>query len=471
MALRTVVVVSLGALTLLASDARAADPERTLFGRPVGPMPNPTPEELEQRRRAFEAHLEAEGLVLEDDVLVPKDRLEAEIEPLYDHDGEWHDPPHYATIFLNFFGGVLSSGTNAAEGEAGCIGAVDVDYPPFEKTEAEAMAIIQVFEAAMAPYAVRIAFQEAPPKHLPYSQVMIGGSPNDIGVQGGALGVSCSSDCGDNWWRDTTFAFSAQSNNATTLGNTALQEAAHAFGLDHIDGAQNIMYPFAGSGTKVWSNSCTPFNDATGGISCTYIHRVFCPDGTSQNDDAELLAFFGPDAPDVNPPEVVITSPEDGLQVEPGTPVMVAADVSDDHEGYGWRLVVDPDEGDPQIVNAYQFQREWKADLPQGAYTIRVEAIDHDRNEGRDEIRLFVGVEPVDPPPEKEGTGTESGGTGDGSGSGSSGTGTAEQTGDDGGTGRGCGCSSGWTGWGSFGLWGLVVVPLARRRRKAHVAG
>src|SRR5690606_5250595 len=140
----------------------------------------------------------------------------------------------------------------------------------------------------MAPFGVRIAYKEAPPKHLPYSMVMMGGKPQVIGLPSGILGVACNLDCGDTWWRDTTFAFTEVAGDVQVLGTTALQEAAHAWGLDHIDGQQNIMYPYATSGKKVWADGCVDYNDATGAIGCEYVHDEFCgEDGGAQNDVAE----------------------------------------------------------------------------------------------------------------------------------------------------------------------------------------
>jgi len=266
-----------------------------------------------------------------------------------------------------------------------------VDYPGFKGGEQTALAIIQVFKDAAKPFGLRIVFDEAPPKHLPYSQVMMGGKPQIIGLPNGVLGVACNLDCGDGWWRDTTFAFTEESNNVGILGTTALQEAAHAWGLDHIDGSNNIMYPYATPGDKVWADTCTPYNDATGGIGCQYVHEKFCPEG-SQNDVAELTAYFGPDSPDTVPPTVTMFSPTDGQQYKSGDTVHIEVEVSDDYEGFGWRLMV-PELGQEQPV--YNNQKVW--DLPgppKGVYTIRVEALDHDRNVGFAEAKIYVDTVP-----------------------------------------------------------------------------
>jgi len=450
-----------------------AHAERELFGRPVRDVPQPTAEDYARRKAALQEHLDANGLVLDGDKIVPRLDLRAEGDP---QGGAmpWEDPPHYSTIFLNFFGGMLTSGTNAGAMQSGCVGAEPIMYPAFSGNEAFALTVIQVFENAMAPYAVRIAYEEAPPSHLPYSMVMMGGSPQDIGLGAGILGVSCSSDCGDQWWRDTTFAFTEESSSSLTLGNTALQEAAHAFGLDHIDGSEHIMYPFADSGAKIWADGCTPYNDATGGISCTYVHDAFCgADAGMQSDHAELLAFFGPNEPDISPPTVTITEPADGMEYDGPTGVTIAADVADDHEGFGWRLVVIRDGGDPVIDDAIDFATSWNLDLPEGVYTIRVEAIDHDRNTGEDEITIYVGEEaPMDTGVDSSGSAGDSGsGTGaiDGTGGDTDGDEDDEDSGgpmqDDGPSDRGCSCDAGSSPLHAFGWLAALALAWPRRRR------
>lgn len=463
--------VSLVVVALAALASPAVHAER-IFGREVTPRAPLDADEIAARRAALQEHLETQDLVQDGDVIRPRvPQVPAQLrDRVRDTAAPWDEPPHYATIYLNFFGGTLGSGTNAAEMQAGCVGPVDIDYPAFAGTNSSAMSMVQVFQSAMEPYAVRIAYESPPPAHLPYSMVMMGGDPTDIGMDPGILGVSCSSDCGDVWWRDTTFAFTEASSSALTLGNTALQEAAHAFGLDHIDGSEHIMYPFASGGQKIWSSACTPYNDATGGISCTYVHDAFCGDDSGmQNDDAELLAFFGPNAPDVTAPEVTITEPADGSELPAGADVAVAAEVTDDHEGAGWRLVVTPEGADPLISNAYQFETSWQlADLPQGTYVIRVEAIDHDRNEGADEVTIYVGTDaPADSTASGGGSASSSGGSSGESGddpTGDDGTGGGTpQTGDDEG---GCACTVRTTARDVAPLALLGTVLLVGRRRR-----
>jgi hypothetical protein len=428
---------------------------------------SPSADELAARRRGFEENLRARGLVRAGDRVLPRVRARSlAIPDPAAHGVGWTEPPHHATIYLNFDGGTLRGGTVAAELESPCVGAAELEYPAFAGDDAARMAMVQVFENAMAPYAVRIAHEEPPPAHLPYSMVMMGGSSTDLGMEPGILGVSCSSDCGDVWWRDTTFAFTESSSSATLLGNTALQEAAHAFGLDHIDGPEHIMYPLATSGTKSWATECTRNNDSTGGIGCGYVHDVFCgEDSQMQNDHAELLAYFGPDEPDVVAPSVTVLSPPDGTRLPAGGSITIEADVTDDREGFGWRLVLREDAGLEQIDNAYERQTSWYlAGLPDGTYTVRIEAIDHDRNEASDEIRIVVGTGIGTPPPMPEDDtssgSSDSSSSGDASGDGTGGVAAA------GGGGDGCACGITAPSAGPLGLLACACCWLGRRRRR-----
>ena len=385
----------------------APEQPRTLFGREVHDVPEMTPEEIEARRESFHEVLERQGLVLKDNQVLPKAVADGDkyFPPGISEAGEWDQPPHRSTIFLNFFGGPLSFGNNASQGESPCVMG-KVDYPAYKGSEQTALAIIQIFQDAAAPFGLRIAYEDPPPKHLPYSQVMMGGHSSTIGLGNGVLGVSCNLDCGDAWLRDTTFAFTEESNNVGVLGTTALQEAAHSFGLDHIAGQNNIMYPFATLGKKVWADTCTPYDDSTGGIGCTVVHKKFCPadadnpDGR-QNDVAELTAYFGVNTPDVEPPTVKMLSPVDGQQYTKGENVHIEVEVNDDHLGFGWHLMV-PELKQEQPV--YNGQTVWDFPAPgKGVYTIQVEALDHDHNTGIAQAKIYVDIVP----------GEETGSTGD----------------------------------------------------------
>ncbi len=461
-------------MALLTAGSAAAfegdDAPRTLFGKPVKEVAPLDEAEVARRAEAFEQMLDDRGLVRIGDQVLPESPDGGFAQPT-DPVAVWTEPPHRSTIFLNFFGDTLQPGNNADLNQSPCLGG-ELEYPGFGGTQQQALALIQVFETQMAPYGVRIAYEERPPGHLPYAMVMMGGTPGLLGLPGGVLGVSCSPDCGDAWWRDLTFAFTASPNvgndDAEELGTIALHEAAHAFGLGHIDGNTNVMFPFV-TANSTWADSCTPYNTATGGVNCQFVHDEFCGDqALMQDTNAELLAYFGTNSVDMEPPVVEILSPEDGVELEVGASVMVEASVSDNHEGFGWKLVL-PEAGQEAI--AYEGETQWPlGNLPEGVYTIRVEAIDHERNEAFDEVTIYVGVEaPVasDSTGSQPPGGTAGDSTGDsltGDGSEESGTNAIDDTAGD----EGCGCRTS-RGSGPASIpWMVMLLGLgALRRRRA----
>ena len=410
--------IPVSAVLLFAPAVRAEAPDEpgVLFGQRVSEAPAMTSEEIEARAAGFRALLEAQGQVLVGNQVLPKSALDPTLTDAPQPSAAWDKPAHRATTFLNFFGSPLSNGGNASEGQSPCVQG-KIMYPGFKGGEQAALAIIQIFKDAAKPFGMRIVYDAVPPKHLPYSQVMMGGHPAIIGLPKGVLGVSCNLDCGDSWWRDTTFAFTEESNNVGILGTTALQEAAHAWGLDHIDGSSNIMYPYATPGAKVWAEECTIYNDATGGIGCKSTHERFCEKGT-QSDIKELTAYFGPDSPDTVPPTVVMMSPTDGQMFKDGDKVHIEVEVSDDYEGFGWRLMI-PELG--QEMPVYNGQKVWDLSVPpKGVYTIRVEAIDPDRNIGFAEAKIFVDMTPGEETGGDESSGGEAGSSSEGPGGDSS---------------------------------------------------
>lgn len=397
-------------------DAAADGPDDLLFGQPVAETVELSEEQIKERREGLEAMFKEKGWEQHGDVIGPAE-LFADEDPEAVRAADWNYPPHRGTIFLNFFGGEMTNGTNAALMESACIMG-NVKYPGFASGEAKALAIIETFVSKLEPYGIRVAYEKAPPPELPYQMVMMGGRPSDVGFGGGTLGVSCSSDCGDRWWRDTTLAFTASSSQVSVIATTALQEAAHAFGLGHIDGQNMIMYPYATSGNKVWAQECTKYNAATGSINCKPTHDIWCGGG-AQDDNAELLAYFGANSPDTEPPVVEILSPEDGLELAPGSDVTLTAEVTDNHDGAGWKIMIYQDGELVDDRPAFAFEKEWELNgLPEGTYLLRVQAIDHDRNIGADEITIYVGT----PAQTTDSEGTDSEGTTDSVGSESAGS-------------------------------------------------
>ncbi|PCC70193.1 hypothetical protein SAMN02745121_03486 [Nannocystis exedens] len=305
----------------------------------------------------------------------------------------WDKPPHRHTVYLNFDGAQLKSaakvGVNAAEGTAGCVTG-QLEYPAFSGTDEERLAIVEIFKTGVAPFGIRVVHEQRPPKHLPYSQIMIGGKGELLDAEPSSI-FTCATDCGDSWWRETGFVFAdSYPGEIQVLGDAALKVAGHHWGLDGLAGFNYIMNSFISGLPRTWSDRCVMTE--TSQPMCASVHDEFCGEGSKmQNDTAELLAMFGPNSVDDVPPTVHLLSPLDGAVLAPGQEFTVEAEVTDNFDGAGWRLMI-PEAG--QELPAYKRETEWVLTPPKGKYTIRVEALDHDGNVGFDEATIYVGVEP-----------------------------------------------------------------------------
>lgn len=91
---------------------------------------------------------------------------------------------------------------------------------------------------------------------------------------------------------------------------------------------------------------------------------------------------------------VTILSPAEDLNLPPGSDVEIEAEITDDHDGAGWKIMIYKDGELVDDRPSFNFQKQWSlSGLPQSVYTVRVQAIDHDRNIGFDEVVLHVGTE------------------------------------------------------------------------------
>ena len=379
--------------------------------------------------------------------------------------------PHRATFFLNFDGEALKYGTNAALGQAAC-SLSPVDFPAAALDEAARLASVALVEERLAAYGVRVT-AERPPPELPYSTVHIGGSASLIDLPNIVFSQACNTDCGDTWPRDAAMVFTEVVNDPTWIAKAALNSIGRISGLDFVTDARYIMFASPNIGDLEWSTACVPLHEKNG---CGYVHAESCPDG-GQNDHAELLARFGPNSPDTQAPQVTLLAPADGAEL-PAAPFNVSAEVSDDHAGFGWKLVVR--RGGEVLAEAPAFASEtaWALDLDPGTYEIEVAAIDHDRNVGKDVVTIHVGV-PA-PAPDEGTTDTSEGESSGGESSGGESSGGESSGGEGEGTGSagtgapndaelGCACDTTSSSAPGALLSALLLAARPRRRRAARV--
>jgi MYXO-CTERM domain-containing protein len=160
----------------------------------------------------------------------------------------------------------------------------------------------------------------------------------------------------------------------------------------------------------------------TGGSYCSSYHAQHCG-SSQQNDHQELMGLFGPSSPDVAPPTVEITYPNDGDTFEEGADFTITVEANDDTG------VVSIDLYNNGSMQSTDDASPWGWDIeniPEGSYAFHVIAFDQAGNEATSNtVNIGVGAVPPDP--------GDDGGTGDGGGDDGGDGDTGGDGGDDGG--------------------------------------
>lgn len=213
-------------------------------------------------------------------------------------------------LYVNFDGGVLLGGCgNQAHLNCSTLADLFDGYVgPFAGNETQRISILQATRKALADFGVRVVV-ERPPDDVDYTMVMYG----DLGPQDFA-GIAPYIDCEDVHANDTSFCAAFDTSN--TGSTVILQEAAHTWGLEHVDAEFDVLNPFKSSGLhQTFTDEChrivsnTDLQPTPG--ACNQVHTMFCDTGF-QNSWREMKYLFGDPITDTTKPELEITSPLDG---------------------------------------------------------------------------------------------------------------------------------------------------------------
>lgn len=399
--------------------------------------------------------------------------------------GVGHDPDvslaldSPSLLFVNFDPEMMNAGCgNDARNDCSTIfSGPFVGYPGDGSSRA---AVIQATRDDVEDFGV-IVVGERPPNDQPYAMVVVGqptgGSPAGVG------GVAPFIDCGNtNPWI-TSFAFLLDSG-ANTLATVIHQEAAHTWGLEHVDDNTDNLFPSAGGTVDPkYTDACHQIVANTNldptGASCNAIHTLFCA-ANQQNSYQEMLALFGPPVPDLVPPTVAISSPAAGEEVDYNADFDLTFVLDDDRRPQIFDIVVYFD--DVEATDAVLIDQEHSfpvagGDAPEGhgffngPHTVRIEAFDEAGNVATDEVTFTIvgGAQaPSDDSADGSGGGEDGDGTGGGEGSGGGDGGTDATAGLDGGRGGddgGCACHSADTPERTRAAWWWLAPLLLVRRR------
>lgn len=239
--------------------------------------------------------------------------------------------------YLNFNGAVWAPGEDDATkrtsplvqspgggkaviaGFAGAIG----PHPDGAQRDAIMAKATALVTAALAPFDVSVTTRRPT---VPFTEVVIGGAPEDLGMAPGPAGVASAIDCDETNPTNTAFVFADSGallisvevdGAATTIASIALHELGHTWGLAHTDDVTDIMNPNDAS-ALAWGSG----NVVSGGpdVSDT------CGRAT-QDSKAQLLKNLGPHVERAAVPVVVagkgpvvaastpVDAPEPGLAI------------------------------------------------------------------------------------------------------------------------------------------------------------
>jgi hypothetical protein len=213
-------------------------------------------------------------------------------------------------LYVNFDGGVLLGGCgNQAHLNCSTLADLFDGYVgPFPGNDTQRISILQATRKALADFGVRVVV-ERPAEDVDYTMVMYG----DLGPQDFA-GIAPYIDCEDVHRNDTSFCAAFDTSN--TGSTVILQEAAHTWGLEHVDAEFDVLNPFKSSGLhQTFTDEChrivsnTDLQPTPG--ACNQVHTMFCETGF-QNSWREMRWLFGDPIVDTTAPTLEITSPVDG---------------------------------------------------------------------------------------------------------------------------------------------------------------
>jgi hypothetical protein len=334
------------------------------------------------------------------------------------------------TLFLNF-DGVDIGACNPSDSHRNCHWLKkNTHFDPWSGSLAERVAILDVIRSLTADFGIRVTARR-PAADEPYTMVVYGGDS----VAEDALGRAPSGDCWNDYPNEIAYAFMDGSRASWINGgaSTALHEAAHTWGFDHIglegslmapSGGNTPSPPFDGCGKIVDDVALHPEDDP----SCPSINLELCGLSGYQHDAALLRLLFGQPYVDDRAPNPILVAPYDGIYYQAPANFDVDIDIDDDLDPQRYEIaVVVPGLADePNYTTA--FAADFSVDdLPVGTWTFEVRVRDEAGNEGSVNFTVEVGEEPARL--------------------------------DDG---YACGITGGRAG---AGLLGLLIIPLLRKRR------
>ena len=207
-----------------------------------------------------------------------------------------------ATVYVNFDGVQLTE-CNPSDSRRDCSWYnFEQPFPPFSGTVQTQVGVLQAMRNDVAEFGIRVTGTR--PLRGNYTMVVYGGSEAEYG----ALGSAPAGDCDDEVPNQIAFAHLDGDNNAWVNGGatTALHEAGHTWGLDHIDVQGAIMFPSGDNSPTYFRDDCDQVVDGTdldpGDAACPHLNMEQCGALDRHNAAARLVRLFGPPYVDMEAP-------------------------------------------------------------------------------------------------------------------------------------------------------------------------
>jgi MYXO-CTERM domain-containing protein len=233
-------------------------------------------------------------------------------------------------IFMNRNGGTYSPGSDDSRRNTSIVPRTTSTIQPFPFGNAAWNGIVECVRDQFAQFNVEIVETE-PPSNVRYVEHVVGGRPQDVGLPNGVGGVAPidNFNCGIiDVAINYTFA-EVYGGDVQSICETAAQEIAHSFSLDHAFFCPDPMTYLGGCGDKTFQNSernCGEFEP----------RQCNCNRAT-QNSVRIMLEKLGanggggvePPPVDPTPPAVSITSPANNATLLENSTIVITATASD----------------------------------------------------------------------------------------------------------------------------------------------
>lgn len=397
--------------------------------------------------------------------------------------GLGHEPDVQASfntptvLFVNFDGPFMNGGCGDDSQQDCTTIFPNTQFEPHPGDAATRAAVIQATREDVVDFGV-IVVGERPPAGNPYAMV-VSGVPAG-GAPGGIGGVAPVIDCSNSNPNQTSFNFLV-GDSANIQATVIHQEAAHTWGLEHVDDETDNLFPSAGGVSDpryqdVCSQVVADVQLNPTGAFCNGVHTMFC-NSNFQNSYQEMLLLFGPTIPDEGVPSVTIDAPGEGEMIDYAANFDLTITLDDDRRPQVLATQIyfdDVEAADGSFVNSTLTFPVTGGDPPSGhglsngPHTIRVDITDEAGNPASASVTFEI-INGPDASMDETGAESSGGSTGDAEGTtGGSDEDTGEVPvdpglGDD--TDEGCGCRAPSTPLGpGAGLLALLALGLRRRR-------